>query len=108
MSKKISFSFIGIVVLLLAACSNSSTTQKQQEKNTTTILMPKKDSVKYTVAMVDNKKDPTCGMPVSAGIEDTIHYKKKAIGFCSKECKNDFIKNASIVFASIEWKNKTK
>ncbi len=108
MSKKISFYFMGIVVLLFAACSNSSTTQKQQEKSNTTILMPKKDSAKYTVAMVDNKKDPTCGMPVIAGIEDTVHYKKKVIGFCSKECKNDFMKNASKAFASIEWKNKTK
>jgi YHS domain-containing protein len=40
--------------------------------------------------MVNNKKDPTCGMPVTAGISDTAHYKDKVIGFCSAGCKDDF------------------
>jgi YHS domain-containing protein len=40
--------------------------------------------------MVNNKKDPTCGMPVTAGISDTAHYKDKVIGFCSSGCKDEF------------------
>jgi YHS domain-containing protein len=48
---------------------------------------------KFTVAMVDNKKDPSCGMPVSAGIADTVHYNGKVYGFCSDECKQIFLKN---------------
>jgi hypothetical protein len=43
-------------------------------------------------------------MPVGAGIEDTLHYNNKSIGFCSKECKDDFVKNAAKGFAAIEWK----
>jgi len=43
--------------------------------------------------MVDNKKDPNCGMPVTAGIEDTVHYNGKVYGFCSDECKQAFLKN---------------
>ena len=66
--------------------------------------MPKTDSVKYTAAMVDNAKDGTCGMPVAAGIEDTVHYNNKVIGFCSKECKDDFMKDAKKNFTSVEWK----
>ncbi len=54
--------------------------------------------------MVDNAKDATCGMPVAAGIEDTVHYNNKVIGFCSKECKDDFMKDAKKNFATIEWK----
>ena len=43
--------------------------------------------------MVDNKKDPNCGMPVTAGIEDTVHYNGKVYGFCSDQCRDAFLKN---------------
>jgi YHS domain-containing protein len=46
----------------------------------------------YTADMVVNKKDFSCGMSVSAGIADTAHYKGKVYGFCSKECKDEFLK----------------
>jgi YHS domain-containing protein len=42
--------------------------------------------------MLDSKKDLVCGMPASAGIADTAHYKGKVYGFCSKECKDEFEK----------------
>src|SRR5579872_5985866 len=41
----------------------------------------------------DNKKDLSCGMPLTAGVEDTVHYKGKLYGFCSSECKEEFLKN---------------
>ncbi len=41
--------------------------------------------------MLDNKKDLACGMPLSAGIVDTAHYHGKVYGFCSEECKTEFI-----------------
>ena len=58
-------------------------------------MMIRTDSakVKFTTAMVDNRKDPNCGMPVTAGIEDTVHYNGKVYGFCSEECKDAFLKN---------------
>jgi len=53
-----------------------------------------KDTIpRYTPEMVVNKKDFICGMPVKAGIEDTAHINGKAYGFCSKECKDAFLKN---------------
>lgn len=48
---------------------------------------------RYALSLVDNKRDTTCGMPLTAGIEDTLHYKGKVLGFCSKECKDEFVKN---------------
>jgi YHS domain-containing protein len=54
--------------------------------------------------MVDNKKDPTCGMPVTAGISDTAHYENKVLGFCSPECKNEFLKNPKASLAAAELK----
>ena len=40
-----------------------------------------------------NPKDPSCGMPLTAGLEDTVRYKGKLYGFCSKECKDAFLKD---------------
>lgn len=39
-----------------------------------------------------SKKDTTCGMPLTAGIEDTLHLDGKVYGFCSRECKDGFVK----------------
>lgn len=41
-----------------------------------------------------NTTDYSCGMPVTAGVEDTAQYKGKVYGFCSTECKTDFLKHA--------------
>ncbi len=93
------------VGLFLAAC-NSQQTSKEEVKKDAMAAMPT-DSTKtvtYTTAMVDNKKDPTCGMPVTAGINDTAHYDNHAIGFCSKECKDEFLKNPKAGLAAAELK----
>jgi YHS domain-containing protein len=58
----------------------------------------------YAVSLVNNKKDPTCGMPVTAGISDTAHYEKNVLGFCSMECKNEFLKNPKANLAAAELK----
>ncbi len=42
---------------------------------------------------LDNTKDLVCGMPLSAGVMDTVHYQGKIFGFCSAGCKNEFFKN---------------
>ena len=54
--------------------------------------------------MVDNKKDPNCGMPVTAGIKDTVHYNGKVYGFCSDECKQAFLKNPEVLAKNAELK----
>ena len=43
----------------------------------------------------DNAKDLTCGMPLTAGVMDAAYYNGKVYGFCSKECKDAFLKNPS-------------
>ena len=48
---------------------------------------------KYSVKDVDNRIDPSCMMPLSAGIGDTLHYLGLVLGFCSLECKKDFFKD---------------
>ena len=48
---------------------------------------------KFTRDMVDNLKDPSCGMPLTTGVDDTLHYNGKVYGFCSDECRDEFKKN---------------
>lgn len=65
----------------------------QQEEKKVETPMATADSSVYTPAMVVNEKDYACGMPVTAGISDTTHYDGKAYGFCSTECKDEFLKD---------------
>ena len=83
--------FIIPVLLLAGSCH-------QQPKKTATFHSPAfsaSDTAKpkFTRDMVDNLKDPSCGMPLTAGIEDTLHYNGKVYGFCSDECRDEFKKN---------------
>jgi YHS domain-containing protein len=66
--------------------------------------MPVDSTKSYDIALVNNKKDPSCGMPVTAGIADTAHYKDKVLGFCGTECKNEFKKNPDALIAAAEIK----
>ncbi len=96
-------SLVFFAAIVFIACNNNKE-NVAEKKDSAAMQSSKTDSIKYTVLMVDNAKDPTCGMPVGAGIEDTLHYNNKSIGFCSKECKEDFVKNAPKSFAAVEWK----
>jgi YHS domain-containing protein len=83
-------------LLTLAACNQkpqAETTEAGSKGADTLTVKTEPVKVTYTVAMVDNKKDPNCGMPVTAGIADTVHYNGKVYGFCSDECKQAFLKN---------------
>jgi YHS domain-containing protein len=79
-----------VVAFFITSCG-SQNAKKNMESNVASVTNV--DTIKFTAAMVDNKRDPSCGMPVSAGIGDTAHYKGKVLGFCSKECKDDFLKD---------------
>jgi YHS domain-containing protein len=92
-------------ILFLAACGSSATEQKAATATTDTTLSVLNATEKtYDVKLVDNKKDPTCGMPVTAGISDTAHYEHKVLGFCSTECKLEFLKNPKANIAAAELK----
>lgn len=93
-----SFSFSALLVsLLFASCANSETTSTpslKPIKHGSTMQVATADSLpNITAEMVSNKRDFICGMPVSAGIADTAHYKGKVYGFCASECKDEFLKS---------------
>jgi len=76
---------LALAIISLYACNENKTVETKKE-------IPI-EQAKYTPEMVVNKNDYACGMPVTAGINDTSHIDGKAYGFCSSECKNEFLKD---------------
>jgi YHS domain-containing protein len=97
--------FIISVSLFLIACGNETNNQANTATPIDTMAATPTDTASektYDVKILDNKKDPTCGMPVTAGVSDTAHYKNKVIGFCASECKAEFLKNPEANIAAAE------
>ena len=91
--------------IVLFSCGTSNEKVNVASADTTQIATMDTTAEKtYAVSLVNNKKDPTCGMPVTAGISDTAHYEKNVLGFCSVECKNEFLKNPKENLAAAELK----
>jgi YHS domain-containing protein len=89
--------------MFLLACGNETATATSIIDSTANAVT--QDSViSYDISLVDNKKDPTCGMPVTAGISDTAHYDNKVLGFCAAGCKEEFLKNPKANIAAAEMK----
>ncbi len=84
---------ICICVLLFTAACNSDDTKKQEEKKQAIqdSVQAAKQVKKFADVKFASKRDTTCGMPLSAGLEDTVILNGKVYGFCSGECKDDFI-----------------
>jgi YHS domain-containing protein len=89
--------------MFLMACGNESATDTTTSSMDNSVTVPAEDSaITYDISLVNNKKDPTCGMPVTAGISDTAHYDNKVLGFCSEGCKEEFLKNPKANIAAAE------
>ncbi len=87
------FQMAAIIAILFSAACNSGDAGKATSDSTATAVqegaVSKIDFSKFQLASV---KDTSCGMPLSAGLEDTVNFNSKVYGFCSKECKDDFVK----------------
>lgn len=101
-SKLIS-AFIICSITFITACNSGA--DKTKGKPAADSMVSQNDTTNALEHLiVDNMKDPSCGMPVSAGISDSAHYKDKVLGFCSKECKEEFLKNPEANLAAAEIK----
>ena len=89
MEKK-DLSIIISAMIIITSCKNHKTAETQI---VSPAVVSNQAKPKYTTSMVNNKIDLSCGMPLTSGILDTCHYKNKVYGFCSKECKDEFVKN---------------
>lgn len=91
-------------MVVLASCGSEPASVSQSNSDST--VMQESSVPYYDVSLVNNAKDPVCGMPVTAGISDTVHYKNDVLGFCSAECKAAFQKNPESMLAAAEIKKK--
>ncbi|MEO6232750.1 MAG: hypothetical protein ABJB11_17230 [Ferruginibacter sp.] len=89
--KNIQTIFYVALFTILAAC-NSNSSQNTVETNVpaTDTMHATKPVKKFADVQFASKKDTTCGMPLTAGLEDTLMLDDKVYGFCSAECKADF------------------
>ncbi len=85
---------IVVIAAAIVACNQpkTATPAPATEKKMETMEV-KKDTGVHDLTKLDfaYKYDYSCGMPVSAGVSDTATYKGKLYGFCSAECKADFL-----------------
>jgi YHS domain-containing protein len=78
-------------IWLLPALMSCNQQAKQELKYISpAITAAKRSHAKFSLKDVDNKIDPSCMMPLTAGIGDTLHFHGLVLGFCSPECKKDF------------------
>lgn len=91
--------FALLVVTVLFACKNRDDAKAVEttHSDSTTVATPKQPFEGVAFA---SKMDLACGMLLTAGIQDTAHYKGKVYGFCSKECKDEFLKTPEAFLAS--------
>ncbi len=77
-----------IVVAVMAAC-NTHNNAKADEK-----ADAPKPAITVKVADLATNMDNVCGMKLEDGhIGDTTTYQGKIYGFCSSECKAEFLKD---------------
>ena len=83
---------IFFITVFYSCTSNNNTAEKKTERIIGAV--PEAETVhrsRFANIQFASKYDTSCGMPLSAGLEDTLHYKNKIYGFCSKECKDEFM-----------------
>jgi len=90
--KKLFVPFVFTSLLFFSACNhNANTTADTKAKDAT---KTEDKTVKIKLADLATNQDLACGMPLEEGaIADTTSYGGKTYGFCSPECKANFIKN---------------
>jgi YHS domain-containing protein len=87
--KKIFFYSVLAVSITLGACNQKAAAPKGGDKMTSD---PKGVNIK--LSQLATNKDLNCGMGLEEGvIADTTTYQGKIYGFCSPECKADFLKD---------------
>lgn len=101
--KKIMLAANIIAALALGACNHNTEPKKEE---TTSQAMPEAttETVNVKVSDLATNKDHVCGgaegMELADGaIADTTTYEGKLYGFCSKECKAEFVKNPTAYIA---------
>lgn len=93
--RKMFFYGVLAVSITLGACNQKSAAPKEGDKMSSDSKM-----VKIKLSDLATIKDLNCGMTLEEGaIADTANYQGKIYGFCSSECKGDFLAKADSILA---------
>jgi YHS domain-containing protein len=100
--KKIFLATNILVALALASCNNK--TEQKTTETTPAMSEASAEIVNIKLSELATNKDHVCGgaegMELTEGaVADTASYEGKVYGFCSKECKTEFVKNPSAYIA---------
>ena len=80
-----------LIVLVTIQFSCKSDNQSEEKQVAASTVAGRADNKLFANIQFASDKDASCGMPLSAGVEDTVHQNNKIYGFCSKECKDEFV-----------------
>lgn len=84
----------GLLVVLMAC--NQQSTKPEVVTDTPANTMEQDESlINVDIAKLAGDKDLVCGMSLKGGIADTVTHSSKLYGFCSSECKDEFVKDPS-------------
>jgi YHS domain-containing protein len=99
MKKTFFFSILCLVVAIGCHKQNSAAAKETVVKTSPAAEMSMADQPFKNVKF-DNTNDFVCGCPLAAGVGDSVHYRGKVYGFCSKECKDKFLMNPAQYIAA--------
>ena len=97
----LSILLISSIIAINIGCESKPAATGVSDKDTS---MATANTSMISIDSLSNQKDPSCGMPVSAGVSDTAHYNQYVLGFCSSECKAEFKKNPEAMLAAADIK----
>lgn len=90
------FSLIGIMILLLTSCNYITGNNRESKENDKAGTgRVRSDTAAIAVTDLSNlrfasDRDTACGMPLSAGLSDTLVLNGAVYGFCTPACKQLF------------------
>lgn len=95
---------IAAVLFVVFSCHQAADKNGAAAKTDTTAASPDVNAESASLKNLSYayNRDPSCGMPLKAGLQDTTTYKGKLYGFCSKECKEEFLKDPAGYVAKIK------
>lgn len=85
--------FMAIPATLLAAFALFNTSRKEGNSCNMQTAVCYQMSPECGISPDTLRKDPICGMMADDTKKDTVHYKNKVYAFCSKHCKQEFVKD---------------
>ncbi len=80
-----------MLAAMFTACGNANEETKQEEMTSESVVEEEKTD-QFAGIQFASDKDTICGMPLTAGVADTLMVDEKIYGFCATECKEEFAK----------------